>query len=144
LFDSGRPILIVPYIQTKPLKLARAMVCWDGSRAAARALGDAMPFLIRSGAVDVVALADRAPKSEEIPEFDLAAHLARHGIVTKLQTIYAAGGDVTASILNHVENESVDLLIMGGYGHSRLREFVLGGVTRRILETMTVPVLLSH
>ena len=144
LFDSGRPIIVVPYIQSRGLTLNRVMVCWDGSRAAARAVADAMPFLGASKAVDVVLVADEPTRSGDIPGFDIAQHLARHGITTQLESIYAAQGDVTAAILNRVQDAAVDLLVMGGYGHSRFREFVLGGVTRGILATMTIPVLLSH
>jgi nucleotide-binding universal stress UspA family protein len=144
LFDSGRPVLVVPYIQSQGLRLNRAMVCWDGSRAAARAVADAMPFLTRVDAVDVVMVVGEPNKNDEIPGFDIAEHLARHGITTLLENVYSARGDVTAAILNRVQDAEVDLLVMGGYGHSRLREFVLGGVTRGVLATMTTPVPLSH
>lgn len=144
MFDSGRPVLLIPYIQKEGLRLGRVMVCWDGSRAAARAVGDAMPFLTKSKAVDVVVIANEPPKSDEIPGFDIASHLARHGVTTKLEPLYAPGVDTTAAVLNRAEEEAIDLIVMGGYGHSRFREVILGGVTRGILATMTVPVLLSH
>jgi nucleotide-binding universal stress UspA family protein len=144
LFDSGRPVLVVPYIQKEPLKLDHVMICWDGSRNAARAAADAMPFLERAKTVDVVIVLGEAGKSDEIPGADIAEHLARHGLKIDVKRIVAAGGDVTSTILSQAADSETDFLVMGGYGHSRLREFILGGVTRGILGSMTVPTLMSH
>ncbi len=144
LFGSGRPVIVVPYIQQKGMKLDRVVVCWDGSRAAARATGDAMPFLTRAKKVDVVTIGAAPAKSEEVPGADLAQHLARHGRNVELQHLAVADIDTTSAILSYVADAGADLIVMGGYGHSRLREFVLGGVTRGILGSMTVPVLMSH
>ncbi len=144
LFESGRPVLIVPYIQTEGLKLDRVMVCWDGSRNAARAVGDAMPFLERAKAVEIVVVAGDAGKSDEIPGADIAHHLARHGLRVELQRIVAGDLDVANTVLSHAADAGTDFIVMGGYGHSRLREFVLGGATRGILQSMTVPTLMSH
>jgi nucleotide-binding universal stress UspA family protein len=143
LFDAGRPVLVVPYIQKAGIKLDRAMVCWDGSRSAARAVGDAMPFLKRAKAVEVVVVGDRV-KSNEIPGAEIAHHLARHGVTVEVKEIVAADIDAASVLLSYASDCSADFLVMGGYGHSRLREFVLGGVTRSILATMTIPTLLSH
>jgi nucleotide-binding universal stress UspA family protein len=144
LFDSGRPVIVVPYIQKDPLKLDRVLVCWDGSREAARAVADAMPLLRRAAAVDVVVVTTEAPKSDEIPGADVAENLARHGLTVELRQIGAGGIGVADIILNHVSDTSADLIVMGAYGHSRLREFVLGGTTRAMLTSMTVPTLMSH
>jgi nucleotide-binding universal stress UspA family protein len=144
LFESGRPVLIVPYIRRNGLRLDRVMVCWDGSRSAARAVGDAMPFIVRAKATAVVIVASEAAKSDEMPGADIAHHLARHGARVDLKRIVSTQSDVASTILSHAADSSADLLVMGGYGHSRLREFVLGGVTRGILGSMTVPTLLSH
>lgn len=144
LFGSGRPVIVVPYIQRKGIKLDRVVVCWDGSRAAARATGDAMPFLTRAKKVDVVTIATAPAKSEEVPGADIAQHLARHGRNVEVQRLVVADIDTTSAILSYVADAGADLIVMGGYGHSRLREFVLGGVTRGILGSMTVPVLMSH
>jgi nucleotide-binding universal stress UspA family protein len=144
LFDSGRPALIVPYIQKDSLKLDRAMLCWDGSRAAARAFADAMPLLKRAATVEVVVVTTEPPKSDEIPGADVAESLARHGLTVELKRIGAAGVSVANTILNHASDTSADLIVMGAYGHSRLREFVLGGTTRAMLTSMTVPTLMSH
>ena len=144
LFESGRPVLIVPYIQEEGLKLDRVMVCWDGSRNAARAVGDAMPFLARAKAVEVVVVTGDAGKSDEIPGADIAHHLARHRLQVELRRIVAEDLDVANTILSHAADAGTDFIVMGGYGHSRLREFVLGGATRGILQSMTVPTLMSH
>ena len=144
LFDSGRPVLIVPYIQRAGLKLDRVMVCWDGSRSAARAVADAMPFIVRAKAAEVVIVTSEPTKSNEMPGADIAHHLARHGTKVEIKPIVTAEIDVTSTILSHAADASADFLVMGGYGHSRLREFVLGGVTRGILTSMTVPTLMSH
>ncbi len=144
VFDSGRPVIFVPYIQKAPLKLDRVMVCWDGSRPAARAISDAMPLLDRSGRVELVIVASERSKQEEIEGVDMGQHLARHGLDVVVQRITRGGVDVADALLSHAADAGTDFIVMGGYGHSRLREFVLGGVTRSILRSMTVPVLMSH
>ena len=144
LFESGRPVIIVPYIQKEGLKLERVLVCWDGGRTAARAMGDAMPFLTRSKAVDIVMVATGRAKSDEIPGADIGHHLARHGVNVDVKRIVAEDVDVPNTILSYAADVSAELIVMGGYGHSRLREFVLGGATRDILASMTVPILMSH
>jgi nucleotide-binding universal stress UspA family protein len=144
LFGSGRPVIVVPYIHKHPLKLERVLVCWDGSREAARALGDAMPLLRRAGAIDVVVVTTERVKSDEIAGADVAQMLAHHGLKVELQRIGAPGSDVAVLILNQAADTAVDLIVMGAYGHSRLREFVLGGTTRAMLTSMTAPVLMSH
>ena len=143
LFGSGRPVLVVPYIQSTGLKLDRVMVCWDGSRSAARAVGDAMPLLRRAGAVEVVTI-ERRERRNEVAGAKIAEHLARHGLNIELKPIVAPDVEVAETILSHVADASVDMIVMGGYGHSRLREFVLGGATDSILRSMTVPTLMAH
>jgi nucleotide-binding universal stress UspA family protein len=144
LFETGRPVLVVPYIQRAGLVLDHVMICWDGSRSAARAAADAMPFIVRSKLVEVVIVASEPAKSDELPGADMAHHLARHGAKVELKRIVTSETDVASTILSHAADNSADFLVMGGYGHSRLREFILGGVTRGILASMTVPTLLSH
>jgi nucleotide-binding universal stress UspA family protein len=144
LFESGRPAIIVPYIQKEDLKLERVLVCWDGGRTAARAMGDAMPFLTRSKAVDIVMVATGRAKSDEIPGADIGHHLARHGVNVDVKRIVAEDVDVPNTILSYAADVSAELIVMGGYGHSRLREFVLGGATKDLLASMTVPILMSH
>jgi nucleotide-binding universal stress UspA family protein len=144
LFDSGRPVIIVPYIQKAPLKLDRVMVCWDGSRPAARAIGDAMPLLQRAGSVEIVAVTNERGKQDQIEGADIGAHLARHGLNVEVKRIPLGDIDVADMLLSHAADAEIDFIVMGGYGHSRLRQFVLGGVTRSILRSMTAPVLMSH
>jgi len=144
LFDSGRPMLVVPYIQRNRISLERILLCWDGSRSAARAAADALSFLQRAKLVEVVTVASEPAKSDELPGADIARHLTRHGVTVALKRIVTAETDVASTILSHAADNSADFLVMGGYGHSRLREFILGGATREILASMTVPVLMSH
>jgi nucleotide-binding universal stress UspA family protein len=143
LFESGRPVVVVPYIQKSGLTLERVLVCWDGGRTAARAVGDAMPFLERAKAVDIVIVAEER-KNDEITGAKLSEHLARRGIKANVKRIAKGGLAVDAAILDYAADSGADFMVMGGYGHSRLREFILGGVTRSILASMTLPVLMSH
>ena len=143
LFETGRPVLVVPYIQKGGLKLDQVMVCWDGSHSAARAAADALPFLKRAKIVQLVMVSQHG-KSDETPGADIAQHLARHGVSVEVKHIVAPETKTADVLLSHVADSSADLLVLGGYGHSRLREFVLGGVTRSILATMTAPTLMSH
>jgi nucleotide-binding universal stress UspA family protein len=144
LFQSGRPVLIVPYIQRGGLTLDHVVVCWDGSRNAARAVGDALPFIIRAKATEIVIVTNQDAKSDEMPGADIAHHLARHGAKVEVKRVVSTETDVAGTILSHAADTAADFLVMGGYGHSRLREFVLGGATRGILASMTVPTLMSH
>lgn len=136
LFESGRPMVMVPYIHKSGLKLERVMVCWDGSRPAARAVADAMPLLSRARKVDVVVVAPT--KIDEMPGADAAEHLARHGLDVTVERIARANLDVNDALLNFAADSGADLVVMGGYRHSRMREFVLGGTTRAMLTSMTV------
>jgi nucleotide-binding universal stress UspA family protein len=143
LFESGRPVVVVPYIQKQGLKLDRVLACWDGGRMSARAIADAMPLLAHAKAVDIVIVAEER-KNDEITGANMSEHLARHGVHASVKRI--AKGDIAIgdAILDYVADSGADFMVMGGYGHSRLREFILGGVTRGILGSMTVPVLMSH
>lgn len=143
LFSSGRPVLLVPYIHTTGLQLNRVTVCWDGSRSAARAVGDALPLLKKSAKVEVVTVHTKERRNE-LPGAQIAEHLARHGLNVELKQLVAPDTDTASVILSHAADNAVDLVVMGGYGHSRFREFVLGGMTRSMLGSMTVPVLMSH
>jgi nucleotide-binding universal stress UspA family protein len=144
LFESGRPVIFVPFVQTRGVKLDRIMVCWDGSRVASRAVADAMPLLEKAKQVEIVIISDKPAKDNEVPGADLGQHLARHGLKVDIKRITSPDTDVPSTILSYAADSSADMIVMGGYGHSRLREFVLGGATRGLLESMTVPVLMSH
>lgn len=144
LFESGRPIVVVPYIQKEGLKLNRVLVCWDGSRSAARAIADSLPFLKRGNSIEIVTVTGESGKADELPGVDLGEHLARHDLKVEIKRLVAADVDVSNVLLSYAADCSADFIVMGGYGHSRLREFVLGGATRGILQSMTVPVLMAH
>jgi nucleotide-binding universal stress UspA family protein len=144
LFECGRPVIFVPFIQKGGMTLERVMVCWDGGRAATRALADSMPLLERAKQVEVVVVGNKPPKSDEISGADIGQHLARHGLNVDVKRITSPDIDVASTLLSYAADSAADMIVMGGYGHSRLREFVLGGATRGILESMTVPVLMSH
>lgn len=143
LFQSGRPVLIVPYIQRLGIKFGRIMICWDGSRNAARAVADAMPILKRAGAIEIISIQPQKRMSE-LAGTSIAKHLARHALKVDVKQLVGTDVDVASTILSYASDSSADLIVMGGYGHSRLREFVLGGATRGIIENMTVPTLMAH
>jgi nucleotide-binding universal stress UspA family protein len=144
LFETGRPVIFVPFIHKGGMKVDRIMVCWDGSRAATRAIADAMPILKKAKQVEVVIVSGKPGRQDEISGADLGQHLARHGLKIEVKRITSPDIDVPSTILSHAADSSADMIVMGGYGHSRLREFVLGGATRGMLAAMTVPVLMSH
>jgi len=144
LFESGRPMIMVPYIQKAPFKTNNVIICWDGSRTAARAVADAIPILGKSSRIEIVSVTSERGKEDEIEGADIGQHLARHGLKVDVHRISRGNIDVADALLSHAADSSADLMVMGGYGHSRLREFVLGGVTRSIFQSMTLPVLLSH
>lgn len=143
LFGSGRPVLAVPYIQKTGLKLDRVIVCWDGSRGSARAVGDALPLLKRAKTIDVVTVEHKESR-KELRGAQIAEHLARHKLRVDLKPIVAPDSDAASVVLSYAADSAADLIVMGGYGHTRLREFVLGGMTYEMLKSMTVPVLMSH
>ena len=148
-FDSimlmtGRPTLFVPTIHRGRASLERVLVCWNGDRFAARAVGDGMPLLKRAKTVDVLQI---GPLDTGIPRCEaaeLVRHLQRHGVSAKQHTFARDNPDVGAAILSFAADCGSNLIMMGGYGHSRAREMLFGGVTRELLESMTVPVLMSH
>ena len=141
LFNSGGPVLMVPYIHKGPLDAQHVGIAWDGSRLAARAWRDALPFLMGAKAVTVIAVNERAG---EASSDRLVSHLNRRGVAARVQRLTTDRGNVQGAILSIAAESSMGLLVMGGYGHSRLHERILGGVTRSMFDTMTVPVLMSH
>lgn len=139
---SGRPVLVLPHIGTRKAIGKHVVVAWNASREAARAVGDAMPLLERSEKVDVMSVEPEG--IGDLPGADIAHHLARHDIVAEAKRSVADAIDAGDVLLNYVSDSGADLVVMGAYGHSRVREMVLGGVTRHMLEHMAVPVLMSH
>ena len=149
---AGRPTLVVPYIgprtdqQGKTRLGTRVMVAWDGGREATRAVNDAMPLLSAAERVDLVVVdpgKDARAHGDE-PGADMALHLARHGVEVTVHRDSAPNMGVGDALLSRLADLDSDLLVMGGYAHSRLQEAVMGGATRTVLQHMTVPVLLSH
>ncbi|MGH1360409.1 MAG: universal stress protein [Burkholderiaceae bacterium] len=145
LMDSRRPVLVLPNNGALKPVAGKAVVAWNGSREAARAVTDAMPLLARAAEVEVIVVNSREQGAgdNELPGAELGLFLARHGIKVVVRDV-VANTSVSDAILNEVEAANADLLVMGGYGHSRIREWVLGGTTREILAATGVPVLMSH
>ncbi|QHO75492.1 hypothetical protein ACH79_25430 [Bradyrhizobium sp. CCBAU 051011] len=121
LFESGRPVLIVPFIQKDRLKLDHVMVCWDGSRAATRAIADAMPFLTRSGKTSIVVADTQSAKSADLPGSDIATHLSRHGVNAAIERIPVSKIDVSNAILSYAADTGADC-------HGRVRAFPAAGI----------------
>jgi nucleotide-binding universal stress UspA family protein len=144
LFGSGRPILVVPADYEGGMRLDRVLICWNGGRNAARATANAIPFLGRANAVEIITVGTEVAAAAETSAADLARHLARHGIKADHKRIEPGNLKVSAAILDYAGKSGAGMLVMGGYGHSRLREFILGGTTRGVLAAMTVPTLMSH
>jgi nucleotide-binding universal stress UspA family protein len=144
--DSGHPALVIPRSGTAALPPRRAIVAWDGSREAARAATDAIPLLHTAELVLVLVVdaRDISGRADGEPGEQLAAYLRRHAVNAEVRLAASGGAGVTDALLARVRDEAADLLVMGGYGHSRLREMLVGGTTRHVLEQMTVPVLLAH
>ena len=144
---AGRPVLVVPYVGTYSVVGERVLVAWDASRLATRAVNDALPLLEKAKKVVVLAVnphGDGEQGHGEIPSADICLHLARHGINAEAQHTRADDVDVGNMLLSRAADEGIDVMVCGAYGHRRLRELVLGGVTRHLLNHMTMPVLMSH
>jgi len=141
----GRPVLVVPYAGNFSKVGEHVLVAWDASREATRALTDALPLLKRARRVTVMAVnPEKAHRHGAEPGADIALFLARHGVKVEATAQSSGGLDVGNFLLSRIADLDVDLLVMGAYGHARLRELMLGGVTQTILSSMTVPVLFSH
>jgi nucleotide-binding universal stress UspA family protein len=143
---AGRPVLVVPYAGTFAAVGQRVLVAWNAGREATRAVNDALPLLEGATKVTVLAINPRGGLHGhgEVPGADLALHLARHGVRAEASSIKSEDVDVGPLLLSQAADLGADLIVMGAYGHSRLREVVLGGATREIFRSMTVPVFLSH
>jgi nucleotide-binding universal stress UspA family protein len=146
LLGVDRPILVVPYAGAFKTVGERVLVAWNASREATRAVNDALPILQQASQVTVLAINPRHGMSGDgdLPGADLALHLSRHGVKAEAASLEARDVAVAPMLLSRVADLQADLLVMGGYGHSRVREIILGGVTREILKSMTVPTVLSH
>ena len=143
---SGRPILAVPYAGQFETVGRRVLIGWNATREATRAVNDAMPLLAAADVVTVLTIdAREAPDAHgELPGADISLHLARHGVKATIERTVSAGVPAGEVLLSRAADLGADLLVIGAYGHSRMRELLLGGATRTILQSMTVPVLMSH
>ena len=145
-FASGRPVLIVPYAGHFETIGHRVLIGWNASREATRAVNDAMPLLAAADVVTVLTIdAREGPDAHgELPGADISLHLARHGVKAEIERTVSAGIPAGEVLLSRAADLGADLLVIGAYGHSRVRELLLGGATRSILRSMTLPVLMSH
>jgi nucleotide-binding universal stress UspA family protein len=146
VLELGRPCLMIPYIGAPETIGRRVLVAWNARREAVRAVNDALPILQTADRVVVLSVNPTYGDTGEgdIPSADICHHLARHGVNAEAETTVARDIDVGDVLLSHAADMGADMLVMGAYGHSRLREMVLGGVSRAIFQAMTVPVFMSH
>jgi nucleotide-binding universal stress UspA family protein len=144
LFEAVAPTLIIPYTGVTEFKSGRAIIAWDGSAPATRAVRAALPLLQFAEEVTVVMIEEARKWDAGAPGADIGTHLARHGLKVEIKRIDDALQDVAATLLNYTADEAADWMVMGAYGHSRMRELLLGGATRGVLASMTLPVLMAH
>jgi nucleotide-binding universal stress UspA family protein len=144
--DSGHPALVIPRIWSGTLPPRHALVAWDGSREAARAATDALPLLQTAELVQVLVVDARevGGRMDGLPGEEQVAHLRRHAVRAEVELVASGGASVPEILLTRASDQAAGLLVMGGYGHSRLREMLVGGVTRHVLEHMTLPILFAH
>jgi nucleotide-binding universal stress UspA family protein len=145
VLHAARPVLIVPYIGHFSEMRDRVLVAWDASPSATRAVTDALPLLARAGRVDVAVLnaGAQADAHGEEPGADIALYLARHGVKANV-VARSTRNEIGEELLSLAAELGSSLIVMGGYGHTRFREILLGGATQTVLQSMTVPVLMSH
>ncbi|WP_064683451.1 universal stress protein [Rhizobium bangladeshense] len=146
LFETGRPVLMIPYIIRQPKPIKRVLIAWNGSKEAARATFDALPFLKAAEAVEIFSVdpAETAPHSSMIPGAEIAAGLARHGVKTTFSTARSVDRNTSHVIENRLSDDSIDLLVMGAHTHSWLWQMIFGGTTKSLLQSMTALTLLSR
>jgi nucleotide-binding universal stress UspA family protein len=143
LFEANVPLLVVPWRWTGGLSLDRVLIAWDGSSTAARAVRTALPLLELAGTIEITIVGASRTLGGE-PGADVAVYLARHGLDVTINTVNRDAGDVARALNAHAGEVGAGLLVMGAYGHSRLREFIIGGATRDMLEYMQVPTVMAH
>jgi nucleotide-binding universal stress UspA family protein len=142
--ESGRPVLVIPYVGRYPRIGCNVVIAWKAGRETTRAVFDALPLLKGAESVHILEVKGRAEEKTVGADTSIAASLARHGVKPTIRTSVAPDISVGDEILSRLSDLDADLLVMGAYGHSRMRELVFGGVTRHIARHMTVPTLFSH
>ena len=144
ILDTGRPVLVVPEVGDFPFVGKRIIIAWNASWEAARAVTNAIPFLKLADKVYVMTVQSKASENESISTEQIVQYLSRHGVGVEVEESHGVEIGVANELLSRASDLSVDLLVMGCYGHTRVREWILGGATRTTLESMTIPVLMSH
>jgi nucleotide-binding universal stress UspA family protein len=142
-FGSGRPTVLLPASATVGT-MRHVAIAWDGSRVAARAVADAAPFLQRAGRTTVFTVVDEKPLDDKNIAERLAASLGKRGIPAEAISIRAEDSPIGISLQEHALKHGADLLVLGAYGHSAVRDFILGGATEVVLNDLRLPVLCSH
>lgn len=143
LFDSGRPVIVVPPDWSGAAAPGKVVVAWDGTAKAARAIGDALPLLQAAAEVEVVAVSGDLDVSKRMDAADMAAHLSRHCKRVTMTNLPAQNGDVAATLGSHAHLTRANLIVMGAYARTKFRQLILGGVTSTMISRPPVPVLLS-
>lgn len=146
IMESGRPVLVIPNSGALSPSPKRVMIAWNGRKESTRAAFDALPVLASASAVDIVWIDPQVGSDwvGDLPCAELAATLARHGVKAEARPVKASEDSITTTLVEEMKRTNADMLVMGAYGHTRLREFILGGATRSQLRGMTLPVLFAH
>ena len=146
MLHSGRPLLFVPYIGANKIPFEHAMIAWDGTPAASRAVHDALPLLARAKDVMILVVTSRKQKEikKDVLVEGLSYHLRRHDVNTRIVRVDPGTNSVSTVIQNQIADNDIDMLIMGGYGTPSLKQKIFGGVTQKLLSSMLIPVLMSH
>jgi nucleotide-binding universal stress UspA family protein len=145
LFGGGRHLYLFPETERPNVAFNRILIAWNGSRESARAVAEAMPYLHKAQKVEVLVVTDDTETEEEaILGSDLISHLHHHGIDATLVRVRSSNGGVSAKLMAEAQSRKADLIVIGGYGHSRLREWLLGGVTYDLMHQSPIPILMAH
>jgi nucleotide-binding universal stress UspA family protein len=143
IFGSGRPAILLPEL-TKPGVFDHVAIAWDGSRVAARAVADATPLLGKASRITVLTVTDEKNLPEHDPGARLARGLRERGLSAEAHAVLSGGGDIAVTLQENAIQLAANLLVMGGYGHTRMRDFILGGATEGVLRDLRLPILISH
>ncbi len=144
ILKLGRPVVIVPFAEQVSRRVDRIVIAWDGGREATRAVADAMPFLKLAKKVQVIKVAEISEYDKELPDVDIAGYLAKHDVNVEVEISETPDFSASDCLLKRAAQLEADLVVMGAYGHHRLTEIVLGGVTHTMLNKMNLPVFMSY